>query len=130
MEIKTKTTEVSSYHNYRYGDLLCREIVAGNPGDGERFFLAALEVSHPEILPNLSLNLFNGKGEKVASLRNNRVAEISADYTAEVKDGNITVRDGMRNEVFRSEVKRYENVTVTVLSGELFDENGKPVSIG
>ena len=126
MAMETTVTALSAYHNYKLDGVLRKEIRKGSEGDG--FFLHALEVAHPAVFPRISANLFSEKGAPVASIRDNAVERLAGGYREERDADGMAVLDAGGNAVFRYRVKRYQNVYVTEISGEFFDEKGRPVT--
>ncbi len=127
MAMETTVTALSAYHNYKLDGVLRKEIRQGSEGD--MFFLHALEVAHPAAFPRISANLFSAKGAPIASIRGNAVERLAGGYREERDGDGMAVLDASGNAVFRYRVKRYQNVYVTEISGEFFDEKGRPVTL-
>jgi hypothetical protein len=122
MITKTNTTEISSYHNYRYNDVLCKELSFGTQQD-DKFYLYCAEVNHPDEFPRISCNLFDKSGAKIAVIKYNKISYLHDDYTNSAEKDHFAI-SFKKNVVLQWKVVRYENVYVTKIEGELFDEKG------
>ncbi|GEM_PF-1961777 len=127
MAIRTTTTRINAYHNYKCEDILSNEIIVGEELD-DTFYLIAKEVPYPEKFPNISVNTFNRKGEKILTIRNNRICYLHEKLRSERRGRNLTILDSNNRIVFKWESRAYTNVYITSLGGELYDEKGNAVS--
>jgi len=127
MKVITTVTAVSAYHNYKIGGTLRKEISAGEEGGG--FFLRADEAVHPGPFPRISCDLFDGKGRPVASVRRNETVMFGEGCREERGDDALAFFTGEGKMVFSYRVRRYQNVYVTEIEGEFFDEKGRPVTV-
>ncbi len=127
MPLKTTVTSVSAYHNYKINGVITRELLMGVEGDG--FFIAARGVEHPSDFPRLSVNLFNAKGEKIASIRDNRTYDLKQGYAEKRNDDSMVISDSRGNEVFGYTISRYQNVYITEIRGEFYNGKGEPVTL-
>jgi hypothetical protein len=125
MAFETTVTAVSAYHNYKYRGVLRKELLAGREGGG--FFLHAREAAHPDEFPRISLTAFTREGVPAVVMRDNRIIELARGFTEERRGDGMSVRDAGGNEIFGYTVTKYQNVYVTEVRGEFFDEKGEAV---
>lgn len=128
MAIRTTTTRINAYHNYKCENILTNEIIIGEQLD-DTFYLIAEEVPYPEKFPNISLNTFSKKGEKILTIKHNRIHYLHKRLTSERRGRNLAILDSNNRIVFKWESRAYTNVYITSLSGELYDEKGNAVSL-
>ena len=127
MAFEKTVTAVSAYHNYKYGGVLRKEILAGSEGDD--FFFHAREAAHPAEFPRISLKLFTPDGAPAVIMRDTRVVELARGLTEERREDGMSVKGPGGRVLFGYCVKKFQNVYVTEISGEFCDEKGKPVSL-
>ncbi len=127
MALKTAITAISSYHNYKFGGILKKEITFGTEGDG--FYFHAAESVYPEPFPKISCNLFDEKGRLVVSILRNETGALGEGCREDRDPDALAFYNREGRKIISFSVRRYQNVYVTELEGEFFDENGKPVMI-
>lgn len=123
--MKVKKTRVNSYHNYKHNGTISNEIATGDPENDRKFFLIAHEIPYPEIFPNISLNFYNADKERISLIINNRIQFLHSDYRSEIKKRDITIFNKSGRPVFKSETINYENVYLTNITGDFYDEKGR-----
>ena len=132
MALRTVTSTINSYHNYRLGNRMAGELRMGD-GDSERedrFFLSACMVEHPAPFPRISLNLFNRSGERVVTLKNSHIVYLKDGYRSEINGKDIAILDGKGEIFLKIGSREYQNVYVTDISGSFCDETGTPREAG
>ena len=118
---------VSAYHNYLVQGKLHMEFVAGNPEDPDCFSLLAHRVVPGEPMPLISGLFFNQDGDVLARMERNALVENPAGLLLEEKNRYLGLVDPLGNTLISAEVRVYANTYLTVLEGDLFDDDGTPV---
>ena len=122
-----KIDAFSAYHNYRYGDYISREILAGSRECG--FFLSAEQVLFPDKTPDISGLIYDCNGCQIAEITHSTVTIVNKDCRLDGECGNVCILNKKGEILFGWNTVQYRNTLITQLEGILYNEKGELVRL-